>query len=39
LRRSAIGRLSLTELDLAIGAWCYLDDDQLARLSPPTETA
>jgi 16S rRNA pseudouridine516 synthase len=39
LRRSAIGRLSLTELGLAIGAWCYLDDDQLARLSPPTETA
>ncbi|MFI4939871.1 MAG: pseudouridine synthase [Burkholderiales bacterium] len=33
LRRSAIGSLTLDELDLEEGEWCYLDQAQLARLA------
>ncbi|MDE2120124.1 MAG: pseudouridine synthase [Betaproteobacteria bacterium] len=32
LQRVAIGGLRLPELELAEGAWCYLDETQLARL-------
>jgi 16S rRNA pseudouridine516 synthase len=34
LRRTAIGKLTLDELGLEEGEWCYLDDAQLARLVP-----
>jgi 16S rRNA pseudouridine516 synthase len=33
LRRSAIGSLTLDELDLEEGEWCYLDQAQLALLA------
>ena len=32
LHRSAIGGLTLDELDLTVGQWCYLSPEQLARL-------
>jgi 16S rRNA pseudouridine516 synthase len=32
LRRTAIGQLTLAELDLEEGEWCYLDQEQLALL-------
>jgi 16S rRNA pseudouridine516 synthase len=34
LHRSAIGQLTLESLGLAEGAWCYLDESQLALLAP-----
>ena len=34
LRRSQIGGLKLDELGLAEGEWCYLDERQLALLTP-----
>jgi 16S rRNA pseudouridine516 synthase len=34
LRRSAIGGLTLDALGLDVGAWCYLDEAQLALLAP-----
>ncbi|MDO8959081.1 MAG: 16S rRNA pseudouridine(516) synthase [Rhodocyclaceae bacterium] len=34
LHRSAIGGLTLASLGLAEGAWCYLDDAQMALLAP-----
>jgi 16S rRNA pseudouridine516 synthase len=33
LRRTAIGQLTLAELNLEEGEWCYLDQDQLALLT------
>lgn len=33
LRRSAIGGLQLSSLNLAEGQWCYLDEPELARLT------
>jgi 16S rRNA pseudouridine516 synthase len=35
LNRSQIGNLKLADLNLAQGAWCYLDAAQLALLTPP----
>ena len=34
LQRLAIGKLSLAELDLGEGEWCFLEAEQLALLSP-----
>ena len=34
LHRSAIGGLELSALDLEEGEWCYLNDEQLALLTP-----
>jgi 16S rRNA pseudouridine516 synthase len=34
LRRIAIGTLTLDELGLKEGEWCYLDAEQLSRLAP-----
>ncbi len=34
LRRTQIGRLKLDSLNLAEGEWCYLDEAQLALLTP-----
>jgi 16S rRNA pseudouridine516 synthase len=33
LRRTAIGQLKLSELELVEGEWCYLDNDQRALLT------
>lgn len=33
LRRTAIGGLTLASLGLAEGEWCYLEDEQLAKLA------
>ena len=38
LRRTEIGRLKLDALDLAEGEWCYLDEAQLALLTPERGT-
>jgi len=35
LRRTAIGRLTLEGLGLEAGAWCYLDEAQMALLTAP----
>ena len=35
LVRSRIGNLKLAELNLAPGAWCYLDAEKLSKLAPP----
>ncbi len=35
LVRSQIGNMKLTELGIAPGAWCYLDESQLVLLKPP----
>ncbi len=35
LQRTQIGNLKLSALDLAPGAWCYLDTQQLSQLSAP----
>lgn len=35
LERTRIGNLRLDELGLSPGQWCYLDEPQLALLSPP----
>jgi 16S rRNA pseudouridine516 synthase len=37
LNRSQIGNLKLADLDLAPGAWCYLDASQLALLTAPID--
>jgi 16S rRNA pseudouridine516 synthase len=34
LRRSAIGGLALSDLDLKEGEWCYLETEQIALLAP-----
>jgi 16S rRNA pseudouridine516 synthase len=34
LCRTAVGKLTLAELGLAEGEWCYLDPEQLKRLAP-----
>ena len=34
LCRTEIGRLKLAEMGLAEGEWCYLDESQLALLTP-----
>jgi 16S rRNA pseudouridine516 synthase len=34
LHRSAIGNLTLEDLGLAEGEWCYLEDEHLARIKP-----
>ena len=39
LNRSAIGMLTLEALALEAGAWCYLDEAQLALLAPDPERA
>ena len=35
LNRSQIGNLKLADLNLAVGAWCYLSEAQLTQLKPP----
>ncbi len=39
LRRSQIGKLTLAELGLAEGEWCYLNVEHLAQLKPQQESA
>ena len=39
LRRAAIGGLTLAALGLDVGAWCYLDQAQLALLAPGADHA
>ncbi len=34
LQRTAIGNLTLEQLGLAVGEWCYLEQEQLALLTP-----
>ncbi|MDD2720755.1 MAG: 16S rRNA pseudouridine(516) synthase [Gallionella sp.] len=35
LHRAQIGNLKLSDLNLAEGEWCYLEESQLAQLAPP----